>query len=64
MHGRGDVDGDGDRDLVYPGYWLENTRPLGDTAQDTWPRYNIDSLYRTIKTLVVDINGDELFSRV
>lgn len=56
--GSGDVDSDGDRDLVLNGYWLENPRPGGNPSEDTWLKHDIDSMYKTIKALVVDINDD------
>lgn len=56
--GSGDVDEDGDIDLVCLGYWLENPRPWGNPTQDTWSKHDIDSIYETVKALVADINGD------
>jgi hypothetical protein len=54
----GDIDGDGDRDLVCPGYWLENPRPAGDPAQNTWIKHDIDTVYDNAKVLVADFNDD------
>lgn len=61
----GDVDGDGDYDIVLNGFWLENPR---DTRNHNWSEYTIDDQWYTDNTGgwqdysvmvdVKDINGD------
>jgi len=61
----GDIDGDGDPDIVCNGYWLENP---GDVMNGEWKEHNIDSKWYTQNTgvwmdnncrvLVDDINKD------
>lgn len=61
----GDIDGDGDEDIILNGFWLENP---GDPRNDIWPEYSIDSLWyqqnggewrdNACKVQVADINQD------
>ncbi len=60
-NGAGDIDGDGDLDLVIAGYWYANP----GTGVGTWTRYNWPHLvipnasYGTsIRSWVVDMDGD------
>jgi len=55
----GDVDRDGDADLIGAGFWLENPEPAGNARADAWPSTTIvPDLYNTIKALVTDIDAD------
>lgn len=61
----GDVDDDGDYDIVLNGYWLENPEKPGRLA---WMRYDIDDMWYTdssggwqdfsVRVVVEDIDGD------
>lgn len=61
----GDLDGDGDYDVVMNGFWLENPK---DPRNDTWKEYVIDETWYTdttggwqdysVMAEVKDINGD------
>ena len=61
----GDIDSDGDEDIVLNGFWLENP---DDPRNDNWPEYSIDSLWykqnehewrdNACKVQVSDINQD------
>lgn len=60
-HGAGDLDGDGDVDLVIPGYWFANPGDgHGEWARNRWPHIPIPhATYGTsIRSWVVDIDGD------
>lgn len=54
---QGDVDGDGDEDLILRGVWLENP---GSPARDgkKWTQHRIGPANTDFKALVADINGD------
>ena len=61
----GDVDGDGDYDVVMNGFWLENPRR---PRKDTWERYDIDPMWykditggwqdHSVMADVKDLNND------
>jgi len=55
----GDVDGDGDVDLVFAGFWLENPSERANARSEAWAAHLIDpGLYQEFKAVVADINGD------
>jgi|GEM_PF-1170679 len=55
----GDVDGDGDDDLVCAGFWLENPEPAGNARTQPWTASTIVPLsYATVKALVTDLDSD------
>lgn len=59
--GVGDLDGDGDNDIVQPGRWLENPgRPIGTWRQHPWPHEPIPGATYGVSTRawVADINRD------
>lgn len=68
----GDIDMDGDTDILLNGYWLQNPRPSGDPRDPLqWQRYDIDALWyddpqglawyrNSVKALVVDVNHDQV----
>jgi hypothetical protein len=61
----GDLDGDGDSDIILNGFWLENPYP---NVLGTWYEHNIDSKWwnqntgnwqdNNSRVVVADINGD------
>lgn len=61
----GDIDGDGDYDVVMNGFWLENPE---NPRKDTWKRYDIDPMWykdvsggwqdHSVMADVKDINND------
>lgn len=68
----GDVDGDGDLDLIFPDsqnagdkgkrvYWFENPRPKGNPKTDTWKKHTIKDLGNVtiLKEIAIgDMDGD------
>ncbi len=61
--GIGDLDGDGDPDVVIPGYWFANPgNGVGDWTRHEWPYQEVlnASYPRGMKSWVVDINRDGL----
>ncbi len=64
----GDIDGDGDLDVIIPInkkslYWFENPRPAGDPTQTDWKRHQIDEEYGH-DVEVGDLNQDGLLDVV
>ncbi len=60
-HGAGDLDGDGDPDLVIPGYWFENPgKGAGKWQQHEWPFQPVPgaSYGNSIRSWITDINHD------
>ncbi|MGV8090831.1 MAG: FG-GAP repeat domain-containing protein [Mangrovibacterium sp.] len=59
--GIGDLDGDGDSDVVIPGYWFENPgNGQGNWTRHEWPYQPVpDASYgRSIRSWIADINQD------
>ncbi|MBI2566496.1 MAG: VCBS repeat-containing protein [Candidatus Schekmanbacteria bacterium] len=56
--GRGDIDRDGDPDLLLRGTWLEN--PGGDAARSAaaWSEHDIGAADTDFKVLATDLDGD------
>jgi len=54
----GDVDGDGDLDVVMGGLiWYENPRPDGDSAKNTWKAHKVAN-HPTHDVELADLDGD------
>jgi len=59
--GIGDLDGDGDPDVVIPRYWFENPgKGEGPWPRHEWPYLGVDkaSYGPSIRSWIVDLNGD------
>jgi hypothetical protein len=59
--GVGDLDGDGDPDIVIPQYWFENPgKAEGPWPRHEWPYLGVDkaSYGPSIRSWIVDLNGD------
>jgi hypothetical protein len=52
----GDIDRDGDQDVVIGGLWYENP---GSLLDDTWTPHQFGQWHRSASVEVADINGDE-----
>ncbi len=62
-NGTGDLDGDGDPDMVIPGYWFENPGKTGENwKRHEWPYQPVpNASYGTsIRAWIADINHDGL----
>jgi len=60
-HGFGDLDGDGDVDVMIPGFWFANPgHGIGEWEKNTWPFTPIPnaSYGRSIRAWITDINQD------